>query len=65
MDLYVTFLDFEKAFDRVCGEECCLVGFKETRCGRVIGKNCTVNVWNDQSLVRVNDFFSLMGFWSQ
>ena len=47
----------EKTFDRVCREGCCLVGFKGTRCGRIIGKNCMVNVWNARGWDRVNDFF--------
>ena len=49
IDLYLTFLDLVNAFDGARREGCCLMGFKETRCGGVIGKNCTANVWNAPS----------------
>lgn len=49
IDLYLTFLDLVNAFDGARREGCYLMGFKETRCGGVIGKNCTANVWNAPS----------------
>ena len=51
IDLYLTFLDLVNAFDGARREGCYLMGFKETRCGGVIGKNCTANVWNAPSWV--------------
>ena len=35
-NLYFAFVDLEKAFDKVFGE-CCMMGFEETRYGRMAG----------------------------